>query len=646
MRQETLGERGAEPIEGAVRTEEVQAEALPGDDAERLRISPGASPARGASEPLVVVVMFSDFECPFCARVEPTLARLLEAFPEEVRIVWRNNPLAFHRAAMPAAEAAMEAYAQGGDEAFWRYAARLFENQDALARTDLERYAAEVGLDVAALGRALDEHTHQDRIRADQREAERVGLRGTPSFLINGRTFLGAQPYEQFEAVVREEIAIAERLMERGTPRGALYASFMRGALEAPTPRREAPARARPEDDPTVVYRVPVDGRPTLGPADALVTVVMFSEFQCPFCQRVQPTLAEIADRYGADVRFVFRHNPLPFHPNAAPAAQAAEEVFAQRGAEAFFRYHDLLFQNQQDLERETLITLAARVGANPRDVERALDTNRHRAVIEADQGLARSLGANGTPSFFINGRLVRGAQPFPSFVRVIDAELARARERVQAGTPRAGVYAATIANGVTTAPPRPSAEAPDRPAPDHVYPLEVPRSAPSRGPQDAPVTIQVFSDFQCPFCQRVLPTIERLLQDYPREVRLVFRDYPLPFHQEAMPAAEAAREVFRQGGNEAFWRYHDLLFENQRTLDTDTLVRLAGEVPGVRAARVRRALTRGTHRAAVEADIRAITDAGARIGTPSFFIDGRLLQGAQPYEAFRDAVQRALDTP
>src|SRR5690606_95031 len=230
-------------------------------------------------------------------------------------------------------------------------------------------------------------------------------------------------------------------------------------------------------------------------------------------------------------------------------------------------------------------------------------------------------------PSFFINGRQVRGAQPFETFERVIDEELARARARVDAGTPRRRVYEEIIASGATT--PQ-TIEAAPSPAPsraDPVYRIAVPARAPTRGPASAAITIQIFSDFQCPFCNRVRPTIDRILETYPSMVRLVWRDYPLPFHPQAMPAAEAAREVFRQRGNDAFWRFHDLVFENQRQLDTETLVSLAAQVPGVDARRVRRALEQGTHRAAVEADVRAVQDAGARIGTPSFFINGRLLQ-------------------
>jgi protein-disulfide isomerase len=619
-------------------------EPLAAEEADRIRVEPGDGPRRGARDPLVTIVMFSDFECPFCARVEPTLARLLEEHPQEVQIVWRNLPLAFHQSARPAAAAAMEAFEQGGDAMFWRYHALLFDNRQALSRADLEQYATRVGMNVADLGRALDDDEHEARLRTDEEVAQRVGARGTPTFFVNGRVIPGAQPFERFDELVREEIALARRDLARGVPRAELYARRMRDAAEAapePEPPPSRPARRQP--DPAAVYRVPVEGRPSRGRADALVTIVVFSEFQCPFCRRVLPTIEQVEERYGREVRFVFRHNPLPFHQNALPAALVGEEVFRQRGAAAFFRYHDLAFENQQELERDRLIEYARRAGANPRRVAAALDERRHLATIEADQELAQSLGARGTPTFFINGRSLRGAQPFDAFAALIDEELARARERVAAGSPRRRIYAELLAAGATEPQFLDGEEggAPSAPTDDPVYRIALPDRTPARGPADAPITIQIFSDFQCPFCNRVRPTLDRLLSEH-SDVRLVWRDYPLPFHQNAMPAAQAAREVFRQRGNDAFWRFHDLVFENQRALDVDSLVQLAGRIPGVNAARVRRALERETHRAAVEADMRAVRDANAQIGTPSFFINGRLLQGAQPYEAFRQAVERA----
>ncbi len=173
-------------------------------------------------------------------------------------------------------------------------------------------------------------------------------------------------------------------------------------------------------------------------------------------------------------------------------------------------------------------------------------------------------------------------------------------------------------------------------------YELPVPARAPTRGPASATVTIQVFSDFQCPFCSRVRPTLDQITQTYPRDVRIVWRNYPLPFHRDAMPAAEAALEVYEQAGDTAFWRYHDLLFENQRALGEADLVRYAGQIQGVNASQVSAALRDHRHRARVQEDMNAVQSSGMRIGTPSFLINGELVSGAQPFPRFQTAIEAA----
>ncbi|MFK7989298.1 MAG: serine/threonine protein kinase PknE [Sandaracinaceae bacterium] len=619
----------------------------PPDDLERAFLPVDSTmPSRGPADAPVTVVMFSDFQCPFCSRVEPTITRLLNTYPNDVRVVWRDHPLPFHNNAMPAAELAREAFAQGGDARFWQAHDLLFANTRQLDRLNLERFGGQLGLEPNRVRAALDSHTHRAHVEADARAAQALGARGTPSFFINGRVLSGAQPYERFDAMVNEELATARTAMGQGITRGQMYSYLTANGRRGPPSGEAEPEQpARRQPDPNAIYRVPVGNSPAEGPSDALVTIVVFSEFQCPFCNRVRPTLDQVQERYGRDVRIVFKHNPLPFHSDAMPAAEAASEVYARRGSEAFFRYHDRLFENQRELTRDNLIAWAREenVAVGP-----ALDDHRHRSAIEADQTLARSLGASGTPSFFINGRNLRGAQPFPAFQSVIDEELVRARAELARGTSRQGLYAALIRNGATTpqftgdAPtPAPS---PSRPENGQHYEIAVPRNAPSQGPASAPVTIQLFSDFQCPFCSRLGPTIRQIRERYPTQVRIVWRHYPLPFHQNAMPAAEAATEVYRQGGDRAFWAYHDLLFENQRELTRPNLERFAGQVGGINMQQFRAALDNHTHRAAVQADMSAVTDAGARIGTPSSFVNGNLLQGAQPFPAFQSAIDAQLN--
>jgi protein-disulfide isomerase len=174
--------------------------------------------------------------------------------------------------------------------------------------------------------------------------------------------------------------------------------------------------------------------------------------------------------------------------------------------------------------------------------------------------------------------------------------------------------------------------------------------AAPKLGKDEAKVWLEVCSDFECPFCAQLAPTVHELVENYGELIRVAWRDCPLPFHKHAIPAAEAAREVYTQAGDAGFWAYHDALFAHQGELEAKTLVELAKGIAGVDGEKVRLALADHRHLSAVEADLRGVLDSGAAaggFGTPATFINGRLISGAQPYEVFEQAVERALiETP
>jgi protein-disulfide isomerase len=605
-----------------------------------------AQPAKGAEDALVTIVEVSDFQCPFCKRVEPTITQLSQDYKGKLRVVWRNNPLPFHQNALPAAELAMEAHAQGGSEKFWKAHDKLFDNQTELTREKLDTYAQELGLDAGKYKASMDNHTHKAQIEADQALATKFDARGTPAFFINGRFLSGAQPVERFKEIIDDEIKRADKLIKSGVTKNQIYAALTKNALAQKAADEPAqPSAPRRQPDPNAVYKVAVGDSAVKGAPDALVTIIEFSDFQCPFCSRVVATVKQVSDTYGKDVRVVFKQNPLPFHQNAAIAAEAA---LAAGDQGKFWEMHDKMFANQQALERDKLEGYAKELGLNAAKFKASLDTNKHKAQIEAEQKVARDLGAAGTPSFFINGRSLRGAQPFEAFKAVIDEELAKAKQLVAAGTPKSQVYAKVIENGATEqkfidAPAAPAAAAPAEPDANKIYQIAAAAKSPVKGNPSAKVTIEQFSDFQCPFCSRVEPTVKQIMDTYGSKVKIVWRNYPLPFHQNAMPAAQAASEVFAQGGSEKFWKFHELLFANQQALTRPDLEKYAEQVGGINMAKFKAALDSDKHKAAVQADIDAVEKSGARIGTPSFFINGKLLQGAQPFDAFKPAIDSAL---
>jgi len=408
------------------------------------------------------------------------------------------------------------------------------------------------------------------------------------------------------------------------------------------------PARApqRPQEDPRAVYRIPIDDSPVKGPSDALVTIVESSDFECPFCKRVGPTMKQLDAAYPGKLRFAFKHNPLPFHPKAMPSAIAAEEGRAQGGAAKFWEMHDRLFDSAPALDRPALEAVAQAAGLDMTAFRKALDEPRHEARIKRDQALVNGLGANGTPSFFVNGRKIAGAVPFEAFKTIVDEELAKAEALVKSGVPARDVYARIIEGGATApvmiapAPGQaaPQAAAPPPPPPAAVQKVDFRPDDPQKGPKGAPVTVVVFSDFQCPFCTRVEPTLAQLQKAYPKDVRVVWKNYPLAMHPQAMPAALAAEAAREQG---KFWEMHDLMFQNQSQLAPAQFEAWAKQL-GLDPKKFQAAVASPATRARVEEDARM----GARFaaqGTPTLYVNCRQVVGAQPYEVFQKMVDEEL---
>jgi protein-disulfide isomerase len=169
-----------------------------------------------------------------------------------------------------------------------------------------------------------------------------------------------------------------------------------------------------------------------LGPKDALVTVIEFSDFQCPYCRKGAKTVKKLIEKYPKDVRLVFMHNPLRFHKQAFGAAVASQVVFALGGDEAFWKYHDLLFENRKNLEPSDLAGYAEKVGIDPKKYEKALEDNKYERIVKREMALARRLGGRGVPAFFINGRPLTGARPMSAFTKLVDEELTKAKELVK----------------------------------------------------------------------------------------------------------------------------------------------------------------------------------------------------------------------
>src|SRR6185503_252707 len=289
------------------------------------KVPRGEAPASGPLDAPVTVVAWSDYACAYCNRVQGTLDHLARLYPGQLRWVHRTLPLADDDTLAP--EAALAAAAQGR---FRPMNDRLFALGGRVDRPTVELVARELGLDMVRFRADLDTRLHRASIAADMSDARTLGISGTPTFFINGRPVHGSQPLRVFVDIVDQELARAAKLhgdydalVADGKPTADV-------ALE-PGERREL--------RPTTLYRVGL-GLPghQVGPDDALVTVVAWGDFQCPFCARQAPVLAHLRDKYKGDIRIIYRHLAMSFHRNAAISAEAAVAA-AEQGK--FWAFHD-----------------------------------------------------------------------------------------------------------------------------------------------------------------------------------------------------------------------------------------------------------------------------------------------------------------
>ncbi len=210
--------------------------------------------------------------------------------------------------------------------------------------------------------------------------------------------------------------------IDRGSEElASLNESLKTAAAAAPAAAARPSGPKRP--DPKKVVDIKLGDAPLRGSKSAKITIVEWADFQCPFCVRVNPTLEQITKEYGDKVRFAFKHLPLSMHAKARAAHQAAEAAHRQG---KFWEMHDLIFESPRDLSPKTYLRYANEIGLDIDRYNSDFSSSSVRKAIDDDLALAGELGVTGTPSFFVNGRFLSGAQPYGSFARVIDEELAK----------------------------------------------------------------------------------------------------------------------------------------------------------------------------------------------------------------------------
>ncbi len=407
----------------------------------------GDEPSRGPGDALVTVIEFADYQCPYCAKAREPLEQALSKFDEDVRLLYKHFPLPGHRMALPAAKAAWAAHQQGK---FWEMHAELFEANASVK--NIGARAAAMGMDEAQFLRDFGSPDAAKAVDDDMLAGAKLGVTGTPVFYVNGHRYVGFRDKGQWTEVLEYELDLAERVVDEGTPRAEVYAAFMKGAVKQRRSRDPNPPTppAKPGGlDPDVTYPVDVEGRPSMGPPDALVTVAVFSDFQCPYCSRIAPTLHELFE-VEHDVRIVSMQLPIPSHPQARDAAKAALAADLQG---KYWEMHDALFESKDAVRSGDFASIAEAVGLDVAKFEADMADPQVEAQIAADVALARELDIRSTPATFVNGHYVRGAVPLKTLRQAVATQRPMAQALVDAGTPKAGVYATLMAEAVSPAP-------------------------------------------------------------------------------------------------------------------------------------------------------------------------------------------------
>jgi protein-disulfide isomerase len=326
------------------------------------------------------------------------------------------------------------------------------------------------------------------------------------------------------------------------------------------------------------------------------VEIIVFSDFQCPFCAQFAPSIREVAARgiEGVATTVQFKHFPLSFHPDAELAAQAA---LAAKEQGKFWEMHDLLFANQAALKRDDLFRRAKALGLNLIRFGKDLDSDRVKQIIESDKAEGARLGVGGTPTFFINGRGYSGAKSFDQLAQLVRYEQRRTEVM---------------------------SEVPDRLLSD--------------GPADASVTLEFFADLQSPVSRPAIAVLDQVIKKYPSRVQIQFRNFPLAFHSQAALAHEAAMTAAAQG---RFWEFARYILDHQDSLREQDLIAYAGRL-GLDQVKFAKMLGQHRFAARVDADLELGLKRGIH-GSPVIFVNGNRIDGVPSLEKLTAYVESAL---
>lgn len=502
------------------------------------------------TQPQVQILEFADFQCPFCAREAADLEKLRAEYSGSVVLTFKHFPLPIHKQSKPAHLAALAAGQQGK---FWAMHDLIFAHPDHLSSEDFEGYANALGLDKDKFRRSLDDPAQSSVIEKDTAEGKALGVNATPTFVIDGHMLVGRQSYARLKQLVEAELK----------------------GEEWPGPGR---------------LTVNVAGAPFEGPESAPVTIVEFSDFQCPFCERARAPLQQLLKANQDKVRLVFKNFPLDIHQDSRLAHLAALAAGEQG---KFWEMHDLIFTHQRTIKWDDLLGFAAQLQLDLSKFQHDMESPDLKAKIDADKNEGERLGVTATPTFVVNGEMNTG----------FSAQWLQAKI--------------------------------DHRAPAELQAVDLPTDLPelnlSFGPDDAPIKLRWYVDLTSPLTAQSAVELQHFLADHAGKVRVEFKNFPLPNHSTAMLVHEFVLAAAAQG---KFWPVESLLLADPRAKDREELTSLASQAQ-LDQDKLWADIDAHKYAPMISRDLAEAKRLGVS-GTPTFLVGDKKLNGVNALAALR----------
>lgn len=350
---------------------------------------------RGKKDAPIKIVEYADFNCPYCKQASAVMKQVLEKYPEAVQVEFRHFPLSSKHGegSFLVHQAARCAEKQGK---FWEFHDAVFALEKSPDHAQIMQMILELRLNPAVFQSCLESHEDDLYLLRSKEDGRTRGVMGTPSYFVNEYFIRGAQTFEFFDQLI--------------------------GYIQNPADRLPPPEIESAEKKSENYRHQNLEKGQYQGADDAVISLVEFSDYHCPFCKKAAPVLNALMEKYPGKIKRYFRHFPLDFHVGAKDSHQAVE-CAGEQGK--FWEYHQALMMNTATLRgKDAFLKLAVDLGLTHQDFESCWDSQKYHARIEEDIAAGAAANVRGTPTVFINGHLISGARPLEFYEQIIDREL------------------------------------------------------------------------------------------------------------------------------------------------------------------------------------------------------------------------------